>query len=155
MLNFLKLASVSLLAIAGCALVDSADASFKGNLTLEVNGIQNQRGQVCVRLFSGSRGFPDGATGKVTRQCSKITDNSMTFTFKNLTSGSYAIAAFHDQNNDGKLNRNSVGMPTEGYAFSNNPAITRSGPPKYGETVFLLAGPNTNLRIRMRYSAGG
>lgn len=154
MSKLLQTVSASLLAIAGCAVVNSANASFKSNLTVELDGIQNQRGQVCVRLFSSSQGFPDGATGKVTRQCSKINDSSMTFSFNNLTSGSYALAAFHDQNGDGKLNRNSVGMPTEGYGFSNNPAITRSGPPKYGQTIFLLAGPNTTIKIRMRYTSG-
>ncbi len=154
MSKILNTASIFLLAIAGCGVVNSADASFKSNLTVEISGIQNQRGQVCIRLFPSSQGFPDGSTGKATRQCSKISDNSISFTFKNLTSGSYAVASFHDQNGDGKLNRNSAGMPTEGYGFSNNPTSSRSGPPKYGETVFLVVGPNTTIKIRMRYPSG-
>lgn len=128
-----------------------AEASFRGNLTVQIDGLRNQRGQLCIRLFSSSRGFPDGGERGVKGQCHKITDNPMILTFNNLISGNYAVAVFHDTNGDGKLNRNSLGMPTEGYGFSNNPAYTRTGPPRYGETTFLLAGSNTSIRIRMRY----
>lgn len=129
-----------------------AEATFRGNLTVQADGLRSQRGQLCVRLFGNSRGFPDGSASGVKGQCYKISENPMVLTFNNLTSGNYAVAVFHDTNGDGKLNRNSLGMPTEGYGFSNNPAYTRTGPPNYGETTFLLAGSNTNVRIRMRYS---
>jgi uncharacterized protein (DUF2141 family) len=130
----------------------SVEAAFNGNLTVQVDGLRNQRGQLCIKLFSSSRGFPEGSESSGKRQCSKITNNSMTFTFNNLPSGNYAVAVFHDSNGDNKLNRNSLGMPTEGYGFSNNPAYSRTGPPKYGEATFLLAGSNTNIKIQLKYA---
>ncbi|WP_421657297.1 DUF2141 domain-containing protein [Leptothermofonsia sp. ETS-13] len=151
MQGYFRTGGVLLAFLAAFPFTHSVEAAFKGNLTVQVDGIRNQRGQLCIRLFSRSQGFPEGSTSGARRQCSKITDNPMTFTFNNLPSGNYAVAVFHDSNGDGKLNRNSLGMPTEGYGFSNNPVYSRTGPPKYGEATFLLAGSNTNVRIRMRY----
>jgi uncharacterized protein (DUF2141 family) len=149
-----KVGGVLLATLAGLTFACSAKADLKGNLSVEVDGLQSQKGQLCIKLFSSSQGFPDGSGKTAKRQCVKITETPIVIPFKNLTSGSYAVAVFHDLNGDGKLNRNSLGMPTEGYGFSNNPAPSRSGPPAFGNCVFLLAGPNTKINVQMKYSAG-
>lgn len=131
---------------------DQGTASLKGNLNVEVDGLNNQKGEICFKLFSGSQGFPYSNENALKRQCVKITDNSLTIALKNLPSSSYAVSIFHDLNGDRKLNRNSLGMPTEGYGFSNNP-IVRNSPPKYEECLFLVAG-NTSIKITMKYSVG-
>ena len=128
----------------------TAQSKFKGNLTVEVSGLQNQKGLLCIRLFSESKGFPEGEGKSTKRECVKITEEPVQFSFKNLAAGSYAVASFHDVNSDRKLNRNAAGMPTEGYGFSNNPTV-KTGPPKYGQAVFLVAGPNTGVKIQMKY----
>lgn len=134
-------------------LADNARADLKGNLIVEVDSLNNQKGEVCFKLFSGSRGFPDGNENAIKRQCVKIANNSLIITLNNIPSGSYAVSVFHDQNGDRKLNRNSLGMPTEGYGFSNNPVVSR-GVPNYGQCVFLVAGANTSIKINMKYSVG-
>ncbi len=145
------IAALSSLVLANTIYAQStAPSKFKGNLTVEVNGLQNPKGLLCVRLFADSKGFPDGDGKSTKRECVKITEEPIRFSFKNLTAGSYAVAAFHDANGDRKLNRNAAGMPTEGYGFSNNPLI-KTGPPKFGQTVFLVAGPNTGVKIQMKY----
>lgn len=132
---------------------DSATADLKSNLVVEVDRLSSQTGEACFKLFSGSQGFPYSNESAIKRQCVKITDNSLTLALKNIPSGSYAVSIFHDLNGDRKLNRNSLGMPTEGYGFSNNPVV-RNAPPDYGECLFLVAGSNTNIKIRMKYSVG-
>lgn len=132
---------------------DSARADLKGNLIVEADSLNNQKGEVCFKLFSGSRGFPNGNESAIKRQCVKIASNSLIITLNNIPSGSYAVSVFHDLNGDRKLNRNSLGMPTEGYGFSNNPIVSR-GVPDYGECVFLVAGSNTSIKINMKYSVG-
>ena len=52
----------------------------------------------------------------------------MRVTFKSLSPGNYAIAVLHDENNDRQANRNFLGLPTEGFGFSRNPAIGVSAP---------------------------
>jgi uncharacterized protein (DUF2141 family) len=148
-----RVAGVLLALVSVIAGVSSARANLKSSLTIEVNGFQNQKGQICLKLFASSKGFPNGNEGGIKRQCSKISENPMSFTFNNLTSGSYAVAVYHDRNGDGKLNRNSLGMPTEGFGLSRNP-IVRQRAPGFGDCVFLVAGPNTSIQIQLRYSAG-
>lgn len=128
----------------------SARADLKSNLVVEVSGIRNQKGLLCLKLFSGSKGFPNGDAQAAQRQCVKIAQTTLTVTFNNLPSGSYAVAVYHDANGDRKLNRNGAGMPTEGYGFSNNPTV-RSGPPSFGQAVILVAGSNMKVNVRMQY----
>ncbi|BAZ10193.1 hypothetical protein NIES4071_20070 [Calothrix sp. NIES-4071] len=95
-------------------------ASFNGKLTVRVDGFKSQKGQVCLTVFSTSKGFPDNGKRASLAQCTKIAATPQTVTFPNLKPGNYAIAVIHDTNNDGALNRNVLGIPTEGFGFSNN-----------------------------------
>lgn len=135
------------------ATTTSARADLKGNLTIEVAGLQNHRGLLCLKVFSGTKGFPNSNDSAVKRQCFKITASPMTVTFTDLNMGGYAVAVFHDANGDRQLNRNSLGMPIEGYGFSRNPT-TRTGPPQFSDAVFMLAGSSTSITIRMHYLNG-
>lgn len=71
-----------------------------------------------------------------------------------LRAGSYAIAVIHDANNDGTLNRNLLGIPTEGFKFSRNPTILM-GSPRFVDSAFLVAGSITNIQIQLQYLLGG
>lgn len=64
--------------------------------------------------------------------------------------GTYAIAVYHDANADRSFDRNGVGMPAEGYGFSNNPS-TLFGLPRFG--AVRLAVPRTNMQttVTLRY----
>lgn len=128
----------------------SAKANFNGKLTLEIDGLKNKEGQVCVSIFASSEGFPSDRDRGLQKQCTKITDAPLPITFENLKAGSYAVAVFHDQNNDRILNSNVFGIPKEGFGFSRNPEI-RTGAPKFSEAAFLVAGPNTNIQIQLKY----
>ncbi|RUS92484.1 hypothetical protein DSM106972_098880 [Dulcicalothrix desertica PCC 7102] len=140
--------------IANLALLShQAGASFNGKLNVRIDGLKSQKGQVCLTVFSTSRGFPDNGKRALSAQCTKIGGTPQTVTFPNLKPGNYAIAVIHDTNGDGALNRNLIGIPTEGFGFSNNPTI-RTGPPKFGESAVLVAGPNTNIQIQLQYFLG-
>jgi uncharacterized protein (DUF2141 family) len=67
---------------------------------------------------------------------------------KGLPPGSYALAAYHDRNNNGKLDSNRLGMPLEPYAFSNN-ARGILGPPSFGDARFQIVGPQTQIEVRL------
>jgi len=130
-----------------------AKADSKSKLTIKVDGLNSQKGEVCLKLFSASSGFPNSNKSVFERQCEKITYNPFTIMLRDIPPGSYAAAIFHDVYGDHKLHRNSLGMPTVGYGFSNNPVV-RNGPPKYGDCVFIVAGPHTSIKIKMNYSTG-
>jgi uncharacterized protein (DUF2141 family) len=140
--------------IANSLLLPQALASFNGKLSIRIDGIKAQRGQICLTVFSGSRGFPDNSKRALLSQCAKVAETPQTVTFPNLKAGNYAVAVIHDVNGDGALNRNPLGIPTEGFGFSNNPVI-RIGPPKFGDSAVFIAGPNTNIQIKLQYLLGG
>ncbi|MEH2375938.1 DUF2141 domain-containing protein [Nostoc sp.] len=143
--------SILLLAVLGnLAWSFSAKANFNGKLTVEIDGLKNKEGQVCASIFASSEGFPSDRDRILQKQCTKITDTSLTINFENLKAGSYAVAVFHDQNNDVTLNSNIFGIPSEGFGFSSNPEI-RTRAPKFSEAAFLVAGRNTNIQIQLKY----
>ena len=126
-----------------------ANATLSSNLTVEVEGLSNTKGQVCFSLFSSGKGFPNSKDDAVNTQCVKVTDKLLEVTFDNLEPKTYAVAVFWDDNEDEELNRNFLGIPTEKFGFSSNPVIT-TGPPKFGESAILVVGKNTRISIQLR-----
>lgn len=142
---------LSLLALGGLSWQNSAVAlPQKGDLTIAITQLRNQKGQVCVKLFSNGRSFPSGDDQGIAPKCVQITESPLAVTFKDIPLGSYAVSLFHDENGDRAINRNGIGIPLEGFGFSRNPVI-RAAPPKFGEAVFLVAGQSTSIQIQMTY----
>lgn len=144
------LLGLSLAMLSGCALTPQAQAQLRTDLGVTVNSIRGNKGKLCLKIFSSAQGFPNGDVGAVKRQCTKITGNSMSFNFPNLKSGSYAVAVYHDANGNNKFDRDTAGIPLEGYGFSQNPNVTNKAP-SFGDSVLLLAGSGLQTQIRMRY----
>ncbi|WP_138504362.1 DUF2141 domain-containing protein [Nostoc sp. PA-18-2419] len=143
--------SMLLLAVLGNLIWSfTAKADYKGKLTVEIDGLKNKQGQVCASIFANSQGFPNQGDRVLQGQCIKITDTPLLITFENLKAGNYAVAVIHDQNSDRTLNRNILGIPIEGFGFSRNPVITTSAP-KFSQAAFLVAGPNTNIQVQLKY----
>jgi uncharacterized protein (DUF2141 family) len=149
-MNYLALGLSIGLATVAVATTASVDAA-SGTLTIEINGLRNRKGQVCLSVFDSSRGFPTNGDNAVRSQCVNVDDPaSVQVTFGGLKGGSYAVAVLHDENADGQANRNRLGIPTEGFGFSRNPGLI-AGPPKFGDAAFLAAGSRTEIQIQMRY----
>lgn len=130
--------------VLGATLV-AAQTPAKCSLTVKVSGLHNTDGNVKLTL----RSDPDTV---VQRRVAEIDSKTMTATavFENVAPGSYGVAVLHDQNNNGQLDFNEVGMPLEGYGHSNNPA-RREGPPRFDETKFTLTEPTTSIEIQLIY----
>lgn len=148
--------SALLLAVAALTTLTASrgfSANSTSSLTVEIDGLKNRNGEVCLNIFASSRGFPNRREDALQRQCVPIKEVPLQVTFNNLAPGSYAVAAFHDTNGDRQLNRNFLGMPVEGLGFSGNPTI-RTGPPAFGECVFVVAGAKNSLQIQLQYLGG-
>lgn len=64
--------------------------------------------------------------------------------------GAYGLALYHDENAKGKIDRNGLGIPKEGFGFSNNPRIFLSAP-SFAKVRFVVKGGGSSTRIRMKY----
>ena len=97
------------------------------NLTVTVTNIQNTKGKISFGLFRKQDSFP--IKGKQYKGVFiETTRSKTTYTFQNLEKNSYAVAIYHDANNNGVLDKNLVGAPTEAYGFSRNARSTFSAP---------------------------
>ena len=70
--------------------------------------------------------------------------------FADIPPGRYALAVIHDENMNGKLDTNRLGIPTEGYGFSND-VKGLLGPPSFAAASFAYGGRILELRIRLEY----
>jgi len=119
-----------------------------GTINVEISGINDPKGLMSIGLYSDEKGFPDdGKEYKGTDV--KVSGQTVVYTFKDVPFGTYAIAIFHDTNSNGKLDKNFLGIPKEGYAFSKN-VFGTFGPPDFKDTSFELAGSKM-IKIQMRY----
>jgi uncharacterized protein (DUF2141 family) len=112
-----------------------------------VNGAQ--KGQLYLALFEDASQFPQNASASQGVKL-PIDAGVVKHTFKNVKWGTYAIAAYQDLNGNGKLDRNFFGVPTEPYAFSNNPAV-KWQEPTFAEAAFDLDRPAASVKIRLKY----
>ena len=125
-------------------------ANSNNNLTVNIHGLKNRTGQVCLSLFSSSRGFPNDGSRALEARCINLKEATPVITFQNLRLGSYAVAVFHDFNNDGIFNVNGIGIPKEGFGFSRNPKIFM-GVPKFEDAVVIIASSKNNIQIELKY----
>lgn len=141
-----RIARTLLLACVGLLPVN-ASANSANTVTARVSTFHTVKGALVCRLFSGPDGFP--AKGYRLLQTVPVTAQTMQCAFPDLPAGTYALAVFHDENGNGKLDTNLLGMPAEGVGTSNNrrPFI---GPPTWGGSKFVVAG-NVALNITLRY----
>lgn len=131
----------------------TATAAPKPGLEVKFDGIRDAQGQVCISLFSGPTDFPkDTSPDFVVKRCAPVSSKgtSVALGDLNLKPGNYAITAFHDANNDSKLNKGSFGIPEEGFGFSNNPQIGFSAP-SFDETKFKVSTAPSTVEIKFRY----
>jgi uncharacterized protein (DUF2141 family) len=115
-----------------------------------VSGLRNAKGQVACALFRSAGGFPKDASKAVAHQEVRIAGAQATCNFEGVPPGQYAVAVFQDENGNGKMDTNFIGMPREGVGSSNN-LKTRIGPPKFADAAFTVGGSNVDLQITVRY----
>ena len=119
----------------------------KTMIQLEITGIKNSTGFIQIAVFKSDTDFDKDIFSYV---IAVPASSEVQVSIPNLEVGRYAIAVYHDENKNQKLDKNFVGVPKEGYGFSNN-AVGKLGPPKFSETSFSLDTQLKKLSIRMNY----
>ena len=118
---------------------------------VKILGIKNSTGAVACALFESPVGFPTEFLHSATNiMVIKIRDTQAHCDFLDIPSGTYALAVIHDENMDGKLDTNLLGVPREGYGFSND-AKALLGAPSFDAASFPYDGQNLDLTIRLNY----
>jgi uncharacterized protein (DUF2141 family) len=116
-------------------------------LSVIVTGIKESKGSIRVGLFSSEEEFLKKA---VYGEIVKATGTEVTVVFRNLPEGEYAISVIHDENDNGELDSNFIGIPKEGFAFGND-AMGTFGPPSYSDSKVKVDATHLTQQIKMRY----
>lgn len=119
----------------------------QSGIRITVTGIKKVKGQLLVAFYNSEDGFLK-ADKAIYNKVVNVTGNSMDVYFKDITTGSYAIAIIHDANSNGELDTNFLGIPTEHIGTSNN-IRNYFGPPSYSESVFVYKGGVFSLSISL------
>jgi uncharacterized protein (DUF2141 family) len=138
------------LAILLAAWVCLADPPAAAALRIRVTSLRSNNGQIGCMIYNSPKGFPADSTASLQRLWCPIANAASTCTFDPIPAGIYAVACFHDENNNGKCDTGLFGIPTEGTVVSNH-AKGFMGPPSFDKAKFSFSGVASELRLRMGY----
>ncbi len=141
-----------LLACAGEAVAQPACTGPASGVRLfvRVEGVRSSEGLIAVTLYSddSSRFLARRGSLYVGRVPARAGTTQVCIYLP--AAGTYGLAVYHDADANRTFNRNFIGLPAEGYGFSNNaPAIF--GLPSFGRVRLLVPRTNTSTAIRLRY----
>ena len=95
----------------------AASAHAADRVAVPVSGLKNDEGVVRCGLYDGAQAFPKA--GQESRGViARIKGGEATCVFTGLKPGTYAVAAFHAENNETQMQYGMFGKPKEGYRFS-------------------------------------
>ena len=137
-------------AIVAIALASIATASAQaGKVGVTITGLRSSDGVVRCGLYASADGFRQ--PGREMRGAvAPIRGQSATCMFGGLPVGTYAVAVFHAERNEARIETGAFGKPKQGYGFSNNPS-SGFGPPSFSAAAFNYQGGNQTLQVSLQY----
>jgi len=133
-----------------CGPVAPGTKHSTGKITVKLTGFKNSSGMAGISIYNSPAGFPSDPFKSMKIEFVAIDENAATITFSSLAEGEYAISAFHDENNNGRLESTWYGAPKEGVGVSNN-IRGNFGAPKFDEAKFLLDRTEKVISINLFY----
>jgi uncharacterized protein (DUF2141 family) len=127
----------------------AAGTAQAADLTVKVDQIHSAQGKVYVTLWGSAETWLDDE-----RSLQNIgvpaAVGVITVTFHNLAPGRYGVATFHDENDNGDMDFNFLGLPTEGYAFSRDARPFLSAP-SFESCAIATGSDDAEITIHMVY----
>ena len=116
-------------------------------LSLVITNLESETAPVIVGVYGTANKFPD-PKDQMKVYTFKPHGKELTAEIKNLKFGTYALAIYQDVNSSGKIDKNIIGIPTEGYAFSNNYKPTVKAP-CFNDCKFDYTATNNSVAMKM------
>lgn len=135
-----------LVALTSFSRQNGSDSNY--NLQVNVSAISNNKGLVEFALYKNPAVFTEaGKTHRLARVDAQ--KGTVTYTFKDLEPGKYALVVYHDENHNKICDKNFFGIPTEAYAFSNN-VRPKLSVPSFEDCAIKLQ-QDRSIQIKMVY----
>ncbi len=119
----------------------------QGELEINISNLSNNSGQVIILFFKQGQefGFDKPPHRKIIGN--NLIEGKYSLSIDGIEEGEYAFIVFHDEDKNGELLTNFMGMPKEGIG---NSGIKR-GRPSYDNTKFEFTGEGKIFNIKLRY----
>lgn len=130
--------------LLSAALAASASASA-ATIEVRVTGVTGGKGKVAVAVCDRDTFLKDCKYSAT----APAKDGENVITVKDVPAGTWAVLSYQDENDNGKLDRNVVGIPKENYGFSRD-ARGSFGPPSFEEAAFAVSGETASAVIKLR-----
>ncbi|HMA71911.1 MAG TPA: DUF2141 domain-containing protein [Xanthobacteraceae bacterium] len=137
------------LATAASCYALALTAAGAADLTVSVSGIRNASGSVSAGIYNSESTFTKAPEAFALIRI-KATPGTIGFTLHDLPPGRYAVAAYHDENGNGRLDFDPTGVPTEGYGVSNNTRNPQA-PPEFAKAAFELRDRSKSIAVNIDY----
>ncbi len=135
-----------LAAATACAALAAAGSALAFDLTVEVLNARSNDGMVLGAVYGSDAGWLKSDQAVQVARAAAVP--KAVLVYRNLPAGRYAVSLFHDENGNGQLDKNVIGLPTERFGFSRD-AMGSMGPPSFADAAIDLQNHATitvNLR---------
>lgn len=128
------------------AMAISSSATFASELEVNLTDIDKKSGQILLAIYDSEESYNNNGEPIETATV-EVYENSITLNFNGLPDGTYAIKLIHDLNNNGQMDINAMGLPQDGYGFSNN--VGKYGLPPFNAAKFdVFNSASINVVVR-------
>lgn len=111
-----------------------SQTAHAAQLKVNISEVNQGKGHLLVGLYASEQDFNQGKAILGSRI--KAEEALEQVVFNDVPAGEYAIKIYQDENSNQKLDFNFMGIPKEGYGYSNN--VGRFGAPAFNEAVFTI-----------------
>lgn len=118
-------------------------------IKIEIIGLKNTKGQIMISINRGPEGWPEENFIEQ-RFISDFTSPNFTVVFENFSYGNYAVGVLHDEDKNGEMTSNFIGMPKEPFGFTRDYKVVFRAP-KYEEANFEVDQPIKRLKINLQH----
>jgi len=123
-----------------------------GALELSISNLQEGDGQILVSIYEEKSPFPDKPEKVYKIDKSEEKNKTIIYSIDNFRlAHKYAIVVLDDENKNENMDYNMVGVPKEGYGFSNNAKPKFLTPPTFEDCSFTLNQSENLISIKMKY----
>lgn len=125
-MKYIIILSLTLLAFS----VKAQDQKQQFKLNIQIEGLETPEGTLMIEIVDENEKPYKSIKEEVSDATCKLSQE--------LPMGNYMVQYYHDANNNAKMDKMFMGIPKEGYGFSNNPD-SKYGPPAFEKMLFSLA----------------
>jgi uncharacterized protein (DUF2141 family) len=132
-----------------CLLESYHQDNTVSGISLAIDNLQSNEGNVHVAIYNEEEQFAKSLEPYRLKIYKAPASGQLKLQLDSLPYGRYALAIYHDENSNGDLDKNLLGIPKEPYGFSNNPRAKWSAP-TYKETSFELGSDRAQLTVSLK-----